>query len=124
MSSTRTVSRLSRILALIPYVLGQDSADVEEILERFGYTKDQLTRDLNTVFVCGLPGYGPGDLMEAYIDEDEVVIDAADYFSNAPRLTPLRGARTSCIRDGGYRLGAGQPVSGVGRGQAQQGSPT
>ena len=86
-ASSRTVSRLSRILALIPYVLENQSADVQEIIDRFGYSEDQLTRDLNTVFVCGLPGYGPGDLMEAYIDEDEVVIDAADYFTRAPRLT-------------------------------------
>lgn len=86
--SSRTVSRISRILALIPYVLDRTAVDVEEITERFGYTKEQLTRDLNTIFVCGLPGYGPGDLMEAYLDEDEVVIDAADFFSKAPRLTP------------------------------------
>ena len=88
MTSARTVSRLSRILALIPYVLDRSSADVSEIIDRFGYTQDQLTRDLNTIFVCGLPGYGPGDLMEAYLDEDEVVIDAADFFAKAPRLTP------------------------------------
>jgi proteasome accessory factor C len=87
MTSLRTVSRLSRILALIPYVLEKKSADVSEILDRFDYSEEQLTRDLNTVFVCGLPGYGPGDLMEAYIDEDEVIIDAADYFTRAPRLT-------------------------------------
>lgn len=87
MTSQRTISRLSRILALIPYVLESGSANVQEIVERFGYSEDQLTRDLNTVFVCGLPGYGPGDLMEAYIDEDEVIIDAADYFTRAPRLT-------------------------------------
>lgn len=87
MTSQRTVSRLSRILTLIPYVLEEGSADVQDIVERFGYSEDQLARDLNTVFVCGLPGYGPGDLMEAYIDEDEVVIDAADYFTRAPRLT-------------------------------------
>lgn len=87
-TSSRTVSRLSRILALIPFVLESGSVNVAEVLERFGYTKDQLARDLNTVFVCGLPGYGPGDLMEAYIDEDQVVIDAADYFTRAPRLTP------------------------------------
>jgi proteasome accessory factor C len=87
MTSSRTVSRLSRILALIPYVLEKQSADIGEILDRFDYSESQLTRDLNTVFVCGLPGYGPGDLMEAYIDEDEVIIDAADYFSRAPRLT-------------------------------------
>lgn len=86
--SSRTVSRISRILALIPYVLDRSAVDVDEITERFGYTREQLTRDLDTIFVCGLPGYGPGDLMEAYLDEDEVVIDAADFFAKAPRLTP------------------------------------
>jgi proteasome accessory factor C len=89
MTSNRTVSRLSRILALIPYVLAKDGVPVSEILERFDYTEAELTRDLNTVFFCGLPGYTPGDLMEAYIDEDEVVIDAADYFARAPRLTSM-----------------------------------
>lgn len=89
MTSSRTVSRLSRILALIPYVLDRQGADVSEIMDRFGYTQEQLTRDLDTIFVCGLPGYGPGDLMEAYIDEDEVIIDAAEFFSKAPRLTPI-----------------------------------
>lgn len=88
MTSERTVSRISRILALIPYVLGSETVDVDEIVERFGYTREQLSRDLNTIFVCGLPGYGPGDLMEAFIDEDEVVIDSAEFFAKAPRLTP------------------------------------
>lgn len=106
MTSTRTVSRLSRILALIPFVLERDGAGVEEILERFDYTKDQLTRDLNTVFVCGLPGYGPGDLMEAYIDEDEVIIDAADYFTNAPRLTPTEAL--GLLASGMTVIGSGQ----------------
>jgi proteasome accessory factor C len=88
MTSERTLFRLSRILALVPYVLGRESAEVDDLIERFGYTEEQLALDLDTLFVCGLPGYGPGDLMEAYIDEDEVIIDAADYFSRAPRLTP------------------------------------
>ncbi len=88
MASNRTVSRLSRILALIPYVLANRGANLSDVLERFGYTEAELTRDLNSVFVCGLPGYGPGDLMEAYIDDDEVIIDSAEYFSRAPRLSP------------------------------------
>lgn len=108
-TSSRTVSRLSRILALIPFVLENHSADVGEILERFDYTEEQLTRDLNTVFVCGLPGYGPGDLMEAYIDEDEVVIDAADYFTRAPRLTPTEALGL---------LAAGMTVIGTGQATA------
>ena len=107
MTSSRTVSRLSRILALIPYVLDRHVADVAEIMERFGYTQDQLTRDLNTIFVCGLPGYGPGDLMEAYMDEDEVIIDAADFFAKAPRLTPSEALGL---------LAAGMTVLGSGEG--------
>lgn len=107
MTSARTVSRLSRILALIPYVLDKEIADVNEIMDRFGYTQDQLTKDLNTIFVCGLPGYGPGDLMEAYLDEDDVIIDAADFFAKAPRLTPSEALGL---------LAAGMTVLGSGEG--------
>lgn len=107
MTSSRTVSRLSRILALIPYVLDREVVDVNEIMDRFGYTEEQLTKDLNTIFVCGLPGYGPGDLMEAYLDEDDVVIDAADFFSKAPRLTPSEALGL---------LAAGMTVLGSGEG--------
>lgn len=110
MTSERTVSRLARILALIPYVLADDSSSVHEIAERFGYTESQLANDLNTVFVCGLPGYGPGDLMEAYIDEDEVVIDAAEYFARAPRLTPTEAISL---------LAAGMAISGSGQGSPE-----
>ncbi len=106
MTSPRTVSRLSRILALIPYVLSKEGVERREVLDRFGYDEAQLTRDLNTVFVCGLPGYGPGDLMEAYIDGDEVVIDAADYFARAPKLTSTEAL--SLLAAGMAIVGAGQ----------------
>ncbi len=107
MTSQRTISRLSRILGLIPYVLANPGVDLEEVMERFGYSQDELTRDLNSVFVCGLPGYGPGDLMEAYIDENEVVIDSADYFSRAPKLSSVEALGL---------LAAGLAVSGAGQG--------
>jgi proteasome accessory factor C len=80
---------------------------IEEVMERFGYSRDELTRDLNAVFVCGLPGYGPGELMEAYIDDDEVIIDSADYFSRAPRLSPIEALGL---------LAAALAVSGSGQG--------
>jgi proteasome accessory factor C len=106
MSSERTADRLSRILALIPFVLAKEGVKVAEIMERFGYSEEELTRDLNTVFFCGLPGYTPGDLMEAYIDEDEVIIDAADYFARAPRLTPMEAL--GLIAAGMAIIGSGQ----------------
>lgn len=88
MSSPRTAKRLNRILAMLPWVIGNAGASVDEVCERFDYTRADLAADLDLVFVCGLPGYGPGDLMVAYIDDDEVVVELADYFANPIRLTP------------------------------------
>jgi proteasome accessory factor C len=87
-SSPKTAKRLNRILAMLPWVIANPGASVEEVCERFGYTRRELAADLDLVFVCGLPGYGPGDLMVAYIDEDEVVVELADYFASPVRLTP------------------------------------
>lgn len=85
---TRTASHLTRILALIPWVIAHPGSSVEEVCERFGYSSSrELLRDLDLVFVCGLPGYGPGDLMVAYVEEDQVIVDMADYFAAAPNLT-------------------------------------
>jgi len=85
---SKTERRLTQILSMIPWVIANPGARVEEVCDRFGYDRRDLVADLNLVFVCGLPGYGPGDLMDAYIDEDEVVIDMADYFSRQLRLNP------------------------------------
>ena len=73
---------------MIPWVIANPGSSVDEVCRRFGYTEGDLAQDLNIVFVCGLPGYGPGDLMSAEIVDDEVVIDMADYFGDAPRLAP------------------------------------
>lgn len=87
MSSPKTARRLTRLLSMLPWVIANPGARVDEVCERFDYTPRQLAADLNLVFVCGLPGYGPGDLMVAYIDDDEVVVEMADYFSSAVRLS-------------------------------------
>lgn len=73
---------------MLPWVIANPGATVAEVCQRFGYTGPELAHDLEVVFVCGLPGYGPGDLMVAYIEDDRVVVDTADYFAGAPRLTP------------------------------------
>jgi proteasome accessory factor C len=72
---------------MLPWVIAHPGSSVDEVCTRFGYTRDELIADLSLVFVCGLPGYGPGDLMVAYVEEDEVVVDMAEYFSGALRLS-------------------------------------
>jgi proteasome accessory factor C len=83
--------RFRRLLLLVPYVIRRSGAPVKEVCERFGMKRGELVADLNLLFMCGLPGYGPGDLMEAYIDGDQVWISMADYFSRPMRLTPAEG---------------------------------
>lgn len=88
---SRTAARLTRILSMIPYVIANPGVTVDEVCDRFGYTRNQLLSDLDLVFVCGLPGYGPGELMVAYVEDDEVVVDMAEYFSRPLRLNPAEG---------------------------------
>lgn len=85
---SRTATRLTRILAMLPWVIAHPGAKVDDVCDRFGYTPRELLSDLDLVFVCGLPGYGPGDLMVAYVEDDTVIVDTADYFAAAPRLSP------------------------------------
>jgi len=102
---------------MLPWVIANPGVRVDEVAERFGYSGKELTEDLNLVFVCGLPGYGPGDLMDAYIDEDEVVVDMADYFSASPRLTPAEAL--TLLSSGMALLSAGLASDALERGVAK-----
>jgi proteasome accessory factor C len=86
--TARTAGRLTRILAMLPWVIAHPGTPVDEVCSRFGYTRAELVRDLQLIFMCGLPGYGPGDLIYADIEDDRVVVETADYFADAPRLSP------------------------------------
>ncbi len=81
--------RLRRILLLLPYAIQHPGVGIDELALKFGVRKKDLVEDLNLVFMCGLPGYGPGDLIDATIDDDRVYVRMADYFSAPLRLTPV-----------------------------------
>ena len=87
MPLVRSADRLRRILVLVPWVMANPGAPVDEVCARFSMTRAELSADLDLLFMCGLPPFGPGDLIEAYIDEDEVVIRFAEYLARPPRLT-------------------------------------
>jgi proteasome accessory factor C len=84
---TSAAGRLQRLLALVPWVLDHPGATVDEVCERFEMTRETLIADLELLYVTGVPPYGPGDLMEAWVDGDKVHIGFADWFARAPRLT-------------------------------------
>lgn len=84
----RLSRRLRRILVLLPYAVRHPGVTIDELSQRFGVDKRDLIDDLNLVFLCGLPGYGPGDLIEVTVEQDRVYVDMADYFASPLRITP------------------------------------
>ena len=91
-AARRSLSRLERVLLLVPYCVQHPGVKIAELAERLGATEAEILDDLNLLFVCGLPDYTPADLMEVLIDEDRVYIRMADYFGR-----PLRLTRTEAI---------------------------
>ena len=68
--ATSNESRLPRLLALVPYLQARPGIRVDEAAADFGVTEAQLRRDLQLLWMCGLPGHGPGDLIDlSFIQE-------------------------------------------------------
>lgn len=86
-AARRSLSRLERILLLIPYCVAHPGVTIGELSKRFNAPEKEILEDLNLLFVCGLPDYTPADLMEVFIEEDMVFIRMADYFARPLRLT-------------------------------------
>lgn len=78
--------RLSRLLALVPWLLGHQGVPLEEAARHFAITPDQLVRDLELLFVCGTPGHLPDDLIEAEWEEGRVYLGNADAIARPLRL--------------------------------------
>lgn len=84
----RTSDRLGRMLAIVPYLVQHPGSALDEVATAFGVPASQLRRDLDLLFMSGLPPYGPGDLIDVDVDEDgRVWISMADHFSRPLRLT-------------------------------------
>jgi proteasome accessory factor C len=88
----RSAERLRRLLVIVPYVVRNPGARLEEVSELFGIPEEDLVADLNLLFVSGVPPYGPGDLIDVQIEDGAVWIDMADYFAR-----PLRISRSEAL---------------------------
>ena len=78
--------RLSRLLAMVPWLLAHQGVPLEQAAAEFGIDQAQLVKDLELLFVCGLPGHLPDDLIEATWDNGVVYLANADAISRPLRL--------------------------------------
>lgn len=79
--------RLPRLLALVPYLQAHDGIPIAQAAADFGITEDQLRRDLQLLWMCGLPGHGPGDLIDLSFDGETVSVIFDAGMSRPLRLT-------------------------------------
>jgi predicted DNA-binding transcriptional regulator YafY len=78
--------RLSRLLALVPYLVSRQGIPLAAAAAEFDITEAQLVKDLELLFVCGTPGHLPDDLIEVDWDDGHVFLSNADAIARPLRL--------------------------------------
>jgi proteasome accessory factor C len=86
--------RLPRLLALVPYLLARPGVPIDEVAADFDVTVRQLRRDLQLLWMCGLPGYGPGDLIDLSFEGDTVTVT---FDAGMRRPLRLSGAEATAL---------------------------
>jgi proteasome accessory factor C len=87
-TTAKVEERLARMLVVVPYLIQHPGTRLEEASGLFDIPVAQLRRDVEQLFLAGLPPYGPGDLIDVDIDEDGAIwISMADHFARPLRLT-------------------------------------
>ena len=88
MTITGTTDRMTRLLALVPYLTARpEGVRVAEVARDFGVTERQLRSDLELLWMCGLPGYGPGDLIDLSFEGERVRVTFTAGMVRPLRLT-------------------------------------
>ena len=71
---TPVSTRLVRLLNMVPYFKANPQVTYAEAAADLGVTRKQLQQDLNQLWMCGLPGYGPGDLIDFEFSGDTIKV--------------------------------------------------
>ena len=75
------LERTARLLDLVPYINSHQGISLKELAQVFNVTQAQMTDDLTTLWMCGLPGYTPLELMDLDFESGFVTIHNAETLS-------------------------------------------
>ena len=81
------IDRTKRALDLIPYVIERPGITVQELARDFAVSEKQIRADLDLLFVCGLPGYSPLELIDISTDDDFVDVIEPQLLDQPRNLT-------------------------------------
>lgn len=76
--------RALRTMDLIPYVLENPGCSISSLAKIFSTSESQIEKDLQLIFMCGLPGYTPYELIDI-VFENGVVTVIDPQVLNKPR---------------------------------------
>lgn len=80
--------RIPRLLALVPWLSSRPGVTFSETAQHFGISIEQLTLDLYQLVVCGLPGYGPDQLVDIdFYDLEHIWVTDPQTLTTPLRLT-------------------------------------
>jgi len=84
---TPTLAQTERLLNLVPYLTTHQNISLEDLSKEFAVSKKEILDDLNTLWMCGLPGYTPLELIDLTFDEGYVSIRNAEILETPRSLT-------------------------------------
>ena len=91
--------RALRTMDLIPYILENPGSSIKSLAGKFSTTESQIEKDLQLIFMCGLPGYTPYELIDIVFENGEVtvvdpqVLDKPRRFSKSELVVVIIGLR-------------------------------
>ena len=81
-----TGDKVSRLLALVPYIVNQGVASISETAAAFGIGEAQLRKELEMLWMCGRSS-GPEDLIDLMFEGDTVSVTYDGGLSRPLKLT-------------------------------------
>lgn len=82
-------SRLARLFDLVPFIVKHQGIPIAELAEKFQISIEQLEKDLWLLYMCGLPGQTPLELMEFEFEDGYVSVRNADELKSPRSLTQI-----------------------------------
>jgi proteasome accessory factor C len=82
-------ARAQRLLDLVPFLHSHPGTTVGEVAGHFGISKSDVIKDLNLLFLCGLPGYTHLELIDISFDDEVITVIDAQNLKSPRRLTEL-----------------------------------
>jgi proteasome accessory factor C len=84
---TPVSTRLVRLLNMVPYFQANPRITRAEAATELGVSAKQLEEDLNQLWMCGLPGYYPGDLIDFEFSGDTIEVTFSAGIDRPLKLT-------------------------------------